>query len=399
MTATTITPIIDRPQWAAEKTHHFGESVIREMSRVAARYKATNLAQGLPDFPCPDDLKDEACKAIQDNINQYSFTWGDTKFREAIVEKTQRTQGLTYDIDTEVTVTCGAAEALNATLMALINPGDEVIILEPFYENYIPNVILAGGTPKFVKLNPSDWSIDAEALSAAFTDKTKAILLNSPHNPTGRVFNQDDLNTIASLCQQYNVVCITDEIYEHILYDNAEHVCMARLEGMRERTVVINALSKTYSITGWRVGYVLAPPPITHVIRKIHDFLTVCAPAPFQRAGVHALNLPESYYTHLNELYADKRTRIMQTLNEVGIPFVEPKGAYYILGDISKYGHATDTEFCHWLAKEIGVAMVPGSGFFSNPEDGYGYARICYSKSSETLSKAHDQLLALKQHG
>jgi aminotransferase len=391
------TLITDRPQWVAEKTTHFGESVIREMSRYAARFNATNLAQGLPDFPCPDELKDAACHAIQGNINQYSFTWGDTKLRQAIVDKTERSQGLQYDIDTEVTVTCGAAEALNATLMGLINPGDEVIILEPFYENYIPNVILAGGVPKFVKLNPIDWSIDSEALAAAFNDKTKVILLNSPHNPTGRVFDQHDLNTISALCEKYNVVCVTDEIYEHILYDGAEHICMARVEGMRERTVVINALSKSYSITGWRIGYVLAPPAITHVIRKVHDFLTVCAPAPLQRAGVTALNLPDSYYSNLQDQYNIKRDTIMKTLTEVGINFVKPSGAYYILGDISRFNFATDTKFCEYLAEEIGVAMVPGSGFYSHKEDGYKHVRICYSKSPDTLAKAHEQLLALNK--
>lgn len=389
------TLITDRPQWVAEKTTHFGESVIREMSRYAARFNATNLAQGLPDFPCPDELKDAACDAIQANINQYSFTWGDTQLRQAIADKTERTQGLTYNIDTEVTVTCGAAEALNATLMALINPGDEVILLEPFYENYIPNVILAGGVPKFVKLNPTDWSIDSDALAAAFNDKTKVILLNSPHNPTGRVFDQNDLNTIATLCDKYNVVCVTDEIYEHILYDGAEHICMARIDGMRERTVVINALSKSYSITGWRIGYVLASPAMTHVIRKVHDFLTVCAPAPLQRAGVTALNLPDSYYRNLQDQYHIKRDTIMNTLTDVGIGFVKPSGAYYILGDISRFNFATDTQFCEYLAETIGVAMVPGSGFYNHKEDGYQYVRICYSKSPDTLAKAHQQLLAL----
>lgn len=373
------------------------------MSRLAAQYKATNLAQGLPDFPCPPELKTAAHEAIDTNINQYSYTWGDTRFRQAIAEKTKTWQpGLNYDPDTEITVTCGAAEALNAAMLSLAGVGDEVIILEPYYENYTPNVLLAKATPRYVSLLPPDdnndqWQLDEAALRAAFNDNTKVIILNSPHNPTGKVFTREELQLIADLCQQWDVVCISDEIYEHMTYGGAAHVSIATLPGMRERTVVLNALSKTYSVTGWRVGWALAPAHLSERLRNIHDFLTVCAPAPFQRAGIEALSLPESYYRDLANLYNEKRLAAMDVLDSVGITYAIPQGAYYILADIRRFGYATDRQFSEYLVKDVGVAVVPGSGFFSeaNQAVGHGFVRVCYSKSMDTLQTAKERLQVL----
>ncbi len=379
---------------------NFAPSAIREMSRLAAEYKATNLAQGLPDFPCPQELKEAAKAAIDDNINQYSYTWGDARFRAAIAKKTQHWRGLHYNPDTEITVTCGAAEALNAAMLSLVGAGDEVIIFEPYYENYLPNTSLAGATPVYVPLIAPDWHIDEAALKAAFNDKTKVLILNTPHNPTGKVFSKDELTMMATLCQQYNVVVIADEIYEHMTYDGAEHVSMASIEGMRERTVVLNALSKTYSVTGWRVGWAMAPEKLSEPLRRVHDFLTVCAPAPFQRAGIHALQLPDSYYHELNANYANKRQAAMDVLDSVNLPYATPQGAYYMLADISRYSD-DDVKFAQQLVQEVGVAVVPGSGFFSGSaygkQYGHKYVRVCYSKSPQTIATAKEKLQVLHQ--
>lgn len=381
-------------------------STIREMSRLAAQYKATNLAQGLPDFPCPPELKAAAHTAIDDNINQYSYTWGDANLRKAIAAKNQHWLGLSYDPEMEVTVTCGAAEALNAAMLSLAGVGDEVIILEPYYENYTPNVLLAKATPRYVSLLPPDdnspqWQLDEAALKAAFNERTKVIIINTPHNPTGKVFTKAELQLVADLCQQWDVVCISDEIYEHMTYANdgnkAEHVSIATLPGMRERTVVLNALSKTYSVTGWRVGWALAPAHLSERLRNIHDFLTVCAPAPFQRAGIVALNLPDSYYTELATLYDEKRLAAMDALDSVGIEYATPEGAYYMLADIRQFGFDTDRAFAEYLVQDVGVAVVPGSGFFSeaNQQVGHGFVRVCYSKSLETIATAKGRLQQL----
>lgn len=378
------------------RADRFSESVIREMTRVAMQHQAVNLAQGFPDFACPPELKQAACEAITQDVNQYAITWGDRLFRQAIAEKVQWYLGLTIDPEREITVTCGATEAMAATMLALIDPGDEVIVFEPYYENYGPDAILAGATPRYVTLHPPDWTFDETELKQAFNDRTKAIIVNTPHNPTGKVFSREELIAIAELCQQWDVLAFTDEIYEHILYDGAKHIALATLPGMGDRTVTINGLSKTYSVTGWRVGYILAPFELTAAIRKVHDFLTVGAAAPLQRAGVTAMQLPPSYYENLTSTYHAKRDFITQLLNEVNVPYFSPQGAYYVLADISRFGYANDVEFIYYLIQEIGVAVVPGSGFFSHAELGRSLIRFCFSKTLETLQIAREKLLRLK---
>ncbi len=380
----------------SSKADQFTESVIREMTRVAMRYNAVNLAQGFPDFPCPPELKQAACQAIEEDINQYAITWGDRPFRHAIAQKVRWYLDLEIDPETQITVTCGSTEAMAATMLATVDPGEEVIVFEPYYENYGPDAILAGASPRYVRLHPPDWTFDEAELRQAFNEKTKAIIINTPHNPTGKVFTRDELTVIAELCQKWDVLAFTDEIYEHILYDGAKHVAMATLPGMAERTVTINGLSKTYSVTGWRVGYILANPELTATIRKVHDFLTVGSPAPLQRAGVAAMQLPVTYYEKLASLYQEKRAIILRTLDEVGLPYFVPQGAYYVLADISKFGYKNDIEFTHYLIKEIGVAVVPCSSFFSQSEQGHQLIRFCFSKTPETLQKARERLLKLQ---
>lgn len=378
------------------KAGYFKESVIREMSRLAAKHKAVNLAQGMPDFACPEEIKNAACDAIHGDINQYAITWGDKPFRDGIAEKTKHFCGLTIDPETEITVTCGATEGMIATMLALVDPGDEVIVFEPFYENYGPDAILAGATPRYVTLHAPNWTFDEKELAAAFNDKTRAIILNTPHNPTGKVFNMAEMEVIAKLCQKWNVKVFTDEPYEHILFDGAKHIVMATLPGMRELTVTINSLSKTYSITGWRLGTVIAPPALTAAIRKTHDFLTVGAAAPLQRAGAAAMRLPESYYAYLSEEYSKRRDAMLQILDEVGIKYFKPQGAYYVFCDISEFGFENDVKFTEHLVKDIGVAVVPGSSFFRPGDLGHKYIRFCFAKTPETLAAARERLLNLK---
>jgi aminotransferase len=366
------------------------------MTRVALKYDAVNLAQGFPDFPCPPELKRAACQAVEEDINQYAITWGDKAFREAIAEKVRWYLGLHVDPEQEITVTCGSTEAMAAAILATVNPGEEVIVFEPYYENYGPDAILAGATPRYVPLHPPEWTFDETQLRQAFSDRTKAIIINTPHNPTGKVFTREELSFIAELCQQWDVLALTDEIYEHILYDQTQHVALATLPGMGERTITINGLSKTYSVTGWRIGYILANSHLTAAIRKVHDFLTVGAPAPLQRAGVAAMQLPANYYEELAKLYHQKRARILQILDAVGIPYFLPKGAYYVFADISAFGYKNDVEFTEFLIKEIGVAVVPGSSFFSNADKGKNFIRFCFSKKLETLAKAQERLLKLQ---
>lgn len=380
----------------SSKADQFTESVIREMTRVALRYNAVNLAQGFPDFPCPPEIKQAACEAIEENINQYAITWGDRPFRHAIAEKVRWYLGLDIDPETQITVTCGSTEAMAATMLATVDPGEEVIVFEPYYENYGPDAVLAGASPRYVKLHPPDWTFDEAELRQAFNSQTKAIIINTPHNPTGKVFTREELTFIAELCQKWDVLAFTDEIYEHILYDGAEHVAIATLPGMADRTVTINGLSKTYSVTGWRVGYILANPELTGVIRKVHDFLTVGSPAPLQRAGVAAMQLPVTYYEELARTYQEKRNIILRTLDEVGIQYFVPKGAYYVFADISSFGYKNDIEFTNYLIKEIGVAVVPGSSFFHRPEDAQRFIRFCFSKTKETLQSARERLLKLQ---
>jgi L-glutamine---4-(methylsulfanyl)-2-oxobutanoate aminotransferase len=381
------------------KAEGFSESVIREMTRLAQRYGAVNLAQGMPDFPAPAEIKEAACRAISGDINQYAITWGAKTFRDAIAAKTKSYLGLEVDPEREVTVTCGSTEAMIATLLAVINPGDEIIIFEPFYENYGPDAIISGATPRFVALHPPDWSFDPEELRSAFSRKTKAIIINTPNNPTGKVFTLEELRFIADLCIQFNVIAVTDEIYEHILYDNFTHCAIATLEGMRERTVTINGLSKTYSVTGWRVGYAIAPPDLTQGIRKIHDFLTVGAAAPLQEAGIKALGLPDSYYLGLKEGYRVRRDSLLQGLRSAGFECFIPHGAYYVMVDFSGLSAMNDIEFTRYLVKDIGVAVVPGSSFFHEPEKSSHFVRFCFCKRQSTLQTAVERLKNIRRSG
>lgn len=378
------------------KAGQITESVIREMTRVALQHNAVNLAQGFPDFACPPALKQAAAAAIAEDINQYAITWGDRPFRHAIAEKVRWYLGLDIDPERQITVTCGSTEAMIATMLATIDPGDEVIIFEPYYENYKPDAILSSATPRYVALHPPDWSFDEAALRQAFNSHTKAIIINTPHNPTGKVFSREELTLIAELCHQWDVLAFTDEIYEHILYDETEHIAMATLPGMADRTVTINGLSKTYSVTGWRIGYALANPQLTEAIRKVHDFLTVGAPAPLQRAGVTAMQLPIDYYKNLASLYQEKRSTMLQILDQAGLPYFTPKGAYYVLADVSQFGCQNDQDFAYQLIKEIGLATVPGSSFFSQQDNRHSLIRFCFSKTPETLQAARAALTSDK---
>ena len=378
------------------KAGRFTESVIREMTRLALQHKAVNLSQGFPDFPAPVEIKRAAQEAIAADINQYAITWGAKSLRNAIAEKFQRWQGIRIDPEREITVCCGSTEAMMSSMMAIINPGDEVVVFEPFYENYGPDAILSGATPRFVKLRPPDWRFDPDELAAAFGPTTKAIILNTPNNPTGKVFQRAELESVRELCIRWNAYAITDEIYEHMLYDGAQHISMATLDGMRERTITINALSKTYSVTGWRVGWAIAAPEVTSAIRKVHDFLTVGAAAPLQEAGALALNFPASYYETLAHEYLARRDRLLEILARAGFRCFKPQGAYYIMTDISAFGFPDDIAFAKYLVKGIGVAAVPGSSFYQNPTDGRTHLRFTFCKTEKTFQAAAERLAKLK---
>jgi len=387
-------PMFNKP--ISHKAAQFTESVIREMTRLAMEHKAINLSQGYPDFAAPEVLKRAAADAIFADVNQYAITWGAKSFRDALVYKTKKFLGIDVDPEREITVSCGSTEAMIDVLLAVINPGDEVIVFEPFYENYGPDAIISGATPRYVQLRRPDWSFDEKELAAAFNNNTKAIIINTPNNPTGKVFGREELKIVADLCQKWDVLAITDEIYEHIIYDGTIHVSPITLDGMRERTIVVNGMSKTYSVTGWRVGYIIAPPGITGAIRKMHDFMTVGAPAPLQEAGATALRLPDSYYIDLARHYRERRDRLMKMLDEAGLNPMLPKGAYYIMCDVSSFGYPDDVEFTKFLVKDIGVAAVPGSSFFRNPEAGKDIIRFTFCKKEETLRAAEERLQKLK---
>jgi len=381
----------------SDKVSHFTESVIREMTRQAMVYGAVNLAQGFPDFAAPTEIKQAARAAIESDVNQYAITWGAKSLRDAIARQMGVWQGITVDPEKEITVCCGSTEAMISTLLAVCNAGDEVVIFEPFYENYGPDAVLSGARPLFVKLSPpasdgGEWTFDEKELRAAFDRHTKAIILNTPNNPTGKVFTRGELELIRDLCVEFDVLAITDEIYEHILYDGTEHISMASLEGMRERTVTINGMSKTYSVTGWRVGWAVGPEKITNAIRKVHDFLTVGAPAPLQAAGTVALSLPAEYYRKLAEGYRVRRDHLIPALKAAGFRCFRPRGAYYVMTDISEFGFEDDVEFTKYLVKEIGVAAVPGSSFYRDARDGARQLRFAFCKKLETLDRAAEKL-------
>ncbi len=380
----------------SQRSSRFTESVIREMTRLAQRHGAVNLSQGFPDFPAPEPLKAEAARAVAADVNQYAITWGAKRLRDALVAKQERFTGLGYDPEREVTVCCGATECMAATMLALVDPGDEVVVFEPYYENYGPDAILSGAVPRFVRLREPAWEFDPGELARAFNERTRAIVLNTPNNPTGKVFTRAELEQVAALCRKWGVIAITDEIYEHILYDGAEHVGLASLEGMRERTVTISGLSKTWSVTGWRIGWCLAPPDLTAAIRKVHDFLTVGAPAPLQEAAAVALAMPAEYYAALAAGYRQRRDQLLPVLEEAGFRTFPPRGAYYVMTDVSGFGFPDDVSFARWLVAEVGVAAVPGSSFYSDPAAGAQRLRFHFARRSETLDAAAERLRTLR---
>jgi len=399
-TRSSIPEKTTKKHFLSDKVEHFTESVIREMTRQAMLHGAVNLAQGFPDFPAPAEIKRAAQEAVASDVNQYAITWGAKNLRNAIARQMKVWQNIDVDPEKEITVCCGSTEAMISTLLAVCNAGDEVVIFEPFYENYGPDSVLSGAKPKFVKLSPpredgAEWTFDEKELRRAFAKHTKAIILNTPNNPTGKVFTRAELELIRDLCVEFDVLAITDEIYEHILYDGTEHISMASLEGMRDRTVTINGMSKTYSVTGWRVGWAVAPEKLTNAIRKVHDFLTVGAPAPLQEAGASALNLPPAYYEKLAEGYRVRRDHLMPALTAAGFKCFRPRGAYYVMTDISAFGYPDDVSFARYLVQEIGVATVPGSSFYRDPRDGAHQIRFAFCKKPETLDEASRRLTKL----
>jgi aspartate/methionine/tyrosine aminotransferase len=376
----------------SRKAASFTESVIRDMTRLAMAHDAVNLAQGFPDFACPPELKKAASDAIEADLNQYAITWGARDFRQAIAAKTERHYpDWSVDPETEITVTCGATEGMIAAMLGVLNPGDEVVVFEPFYENYGPDAILTDAVPRYVTLHEPDWAIDPDELRAAVGPKTRGIVVNTPHNPTGKVFSREELELIAELCVEHDLVAFTDDIYEHIVYAG-RHLPLATLPGMAERTVAINSLSKTYSVTGWRVGWVIAPPNLTTGIRKVHDFLTVGAAAPLQAAGAVALGLPDAYYAQLADGYRQRRDLLVGALDAAGFRTWVPDGAYYVMTDISSLTDADDVTFARAFTASPGVATVPGSSFYSRPELGRTKVRFAFPKRLETLREAAARL-------
>lgn len=394
------TPSLSKKHHVSKKASSFTESVIREMTREALKFGAVNLSQGFPDFPAPNDIKRRAMDAIDNDVNQYAITWGAKDFRDAIAKKTQWYLGLEINPETEITVTCGSTEGMIAAMMATVDPGEEVIVFEPFYENYAPDAILSDAKPRYVPLRAPEWTFDPQELRAAFNQKTKAIIVCNPNNPTGKVFSREEMDFIAVLCQEFDALCFTDEIYEHILYPregaDIRHISMSQLDGMRDRTVIVNSMSKTYSVTGWRVGYCLASAEITSGIRKVHDFLTVGAAAPLQAAGAYALSLPAEYYESLQSDYQARRDKLLPVLKDAGFKTYVPDGAYYIMTDITDFHFPNDIEFTRYLIREIGVACVPGSSFYSVPERGAQQVRFCFCKKDETLNRAAERLSKLR---
>ena len=376
----------------ARRTHVFTESVIREMTRVAAEHGAVNLAQGFPDFPCPEVLKKAARAAVTADVNQYAITWGAPRLRSALEKKYLEQYGMRIDSARELTITCGATEAMAAVLLALVDAGDEVIVIEPFYENYGPDTVLCGARPVFLRLDPPDFHLDVDRLRACVGPRTRAIVVNTPNNPTGRVLGRDELEAVAAVCREHDLLAITDEIYEHIHYEGT-HVPIATLEGMRDRTITVSGASKTFSVTGWRVGWVVAPPDLTDAIRKVHDFLTVGAPAPLQEGVPAAIEtLGPDFYASLASEYGKRREVLVPALKEAGFKCLWPQGAYYVLADCSGLSRADDHDFARMLAREAGVAPVPGSSFFRDRADGRTLVRFAFCKRIESLWEAGERL-------
>ena len=379
----------------SKRTAGFTDSVIRRMTRISNQYGAINLSQGFPDFDPPKEITDRLKEIADSGPHQYALTWGAQNFREALAKKQEHFYGMKVDPDKELVVTCGSTEAMMAAMMSVCNPGDEVVIFSPFYENYGADTILSGAEPIYVPLVPPTFSFDADRLEAAMKrDKVKALILCNPSNPCGKVFTKEELELIASLAIKYDIYVITDEVYEHIVYEPFQHICIATLPGMRERTIVCNSLSKTYSITGWRLGYVMAPAEIADRVKKVHDFLTVRAAAPLMEAAVTGLCFDDSYYKGLQAHYTHMKELFTGGLDELGFTFTRPQGAYYVLMDISEYGYSDDLLFCEDLARKVGVGAVPGSSFFKEPEN--RYIRFHFAKKDDTLEAALDRLSDMK---
>lgn len=382
-------------QKLSERTAGFTDSLIRRMTRISLRYGAVNLSQGFPDFEPPREILDRLAQVAHEDFHQYSVTWGAQNFREALAEKQSRYMGFGIDPDTEIVATCGSTEAMMAAMMTVTDPGDRVVIFSPFYENYSADTILCGAEPIYVPLVPPDFRFDPDVLEAAFRLRPKALVLCNPSNPCGKVFTREELLTIASLAEKYDVYVITDEVYEHIVYAPCRHTYFASLPGMRERTVSCSSLSKTYSVTGWRLGYIIAPPEIIDRAKKVHDFLTVGAAAPLQEAIIPGLRFGQDYYDALLEKYTRKRELFLRGLDDLHIAHNKPEGAYYVLVDISEFGYDSDLEFCEVMAREVGVAAVPGSGFFREPVN--NLIRFHFAKKDETLCEALNRLGSLRE--
>lgn len=377
-------------QELSKRTATFTDSVIRRMTRISNLYKAINLSQGFPDFEPPAPLTERLAEVAKEGPHQYALTWGAQNFREALARKQERFSGIKVDPDKEIVVTCGSTEAMMAAMMAVTNPGEKVVIFSPFYENYGADAILSGAQPIYIPLKPPSFDFDADELEAAFKGGVKALILCNPSNPSGKVFTEEELKIITDLAVKYDIYVITDEVYEHIVYDNHKHIYIASLPGMKERTIICSSLSKTYSITGWRLGYVIANENVIDRVKKVHDFLTVGAAAPLMEAATVGLNFGNEYYQDLKKHYTHKRDLFLNGLKNIGLPFTEPQGAYYVLVDISEFGYSNDLEFCERMAKEVGVAAVPGSSFFK--ENIKNFIRFHFAKKDETLFSALDRL-------
>lgn len=381
----------------SKRTATFTESVIREMTRLALKHNAVNLAQGFPDFSAPEAVKEAGVRAIRNDVNQYAITWGAKTLRDALSEKFEAYNGVAIDPETDITVCCGSTEAMMSALLAVTNPGDEIIISEPFYENYGPDVVLCDATPRYLAHRPPDWSFDPEELKGLFNERTKAIIITTPHNPTGKVYSREELGLIAKLCQEHDCLVITDEIYEHILYDGAAHVSIASLPGMQSRTITISGISKTYALTGWRVGWCIADAAISDSIRKVHDFLTVGAAAPLQEGAVAGLRLGADYYVEMSRAYDERRELLWDCLKDAGFGMYDkPQGAYYIIVDIAEFGFSDDVAFTKHLIETVGVAVVPGSSFYAHPQLGQQQVRFAFCKKQATLAEAAKRLKQLQ---
>lgn len=380
----------------SNRTAHFTDSVIRRMTRVANKYNAINLSQGFPDFNPPEEITRKLAEVAASGPHQYALTWGAQNFREALAEKYERFSGQSIDPDKEIVVTCGSTEAMMAAMMSVTNPGDKVIVFSPFYENYGADAILSEAEPIYVSLNPPEFNFKYEDLENAFKQGVKAIIVCNPSNPSGKVFTYEELSQIADLAKKYDTFVITDEVYEHIIYEPYQHVYMSTLPGMKERTIICNSLSKTYSITGWRLGYVIANENVIDRVKKVHDFLTVGAAAPLMEAAVTGLRFGDDYYTELREHYTHMKNLFLGGLRDIGFKFTEPQGAYYVMVDVSEFDVTDDLEFCEWMAQHVGVAAVPGSSFFK--EDIQNYVRFHFAKSDDTLNEALERLAGLKYH-